>query len=144
MKLKGIQLIDWHSLISSSLKSESIGVFCLIPSSIIMLCYGSNVSSWLRIPNQLILFLWKVQNKFPNVSVIERAFAHEKKPRRGPEKLHLVTMPDTMPRPRATQARPSLSKKSTKLLSMAGFKEIQRRQNVTWEWSLIVVDKASI
>ena len=129
-----------HTKISSSQKLESIEVLCW--SS----CYVVDMIKCLLLRNcyQIILFIWRAQNEFLNVLPIERAFTHEKKPRRGPEKLHLLTMPDTMPRPRATRVRPSLSKKSSKLLSMAGFKEIQRRQNVTWEWSLIVVDKASI
>ena len=89
-------------------------------------------------------FFWRSRIDSPTCRPLKEPSRTKKKPRRGPEKLHLVTMPDTMPRPRATRVRPSLSKKSSKLLSMAGFKEIQRRQNVTWEWSLIVVDKASI
>ena len=144
MKLKGIQLIDWHPLISSSLKSESIGVFCLIPSSIIILCYGSNVSSWLRIPNQLILFLWKVQNKFPNVLPIERAFAHEKSQGEVLRSCTCLQCPIQCHDRVQHRRGPLCPKNPTNFSQMAGFKEIQRRQNVTWEWSLIVVDKASI
>ena len=144
MKLRGIQLMDRFALISSSLESESIGVLCLIPSSSIMYVVDQmSPPDWGFLINWFYFFGGSRMN-FPTCRSLKEPSRTKKSQGEVLRSCTWLQCPIQCHHRVQHRRGPLCPKNPTNFSQMAGFKEIQRRQNVTWEWSLIVVDKASI